>query len=89
MKTVQPHSLGLADLEHLAKGGATRHSLRADAGLIYRCAVCMNLDQSSPDERAAVDEAARAGPLRLCRNTMAKGAEQTEREYQPLTCWRV
>ena len=30
----------LAYLEHLAAGGATLHSLRANAGVLYRAAVC-------------------------------------------------
>jgi hypothetical protein len=38
----------LAYLEHLAAGGVTLHSLRANAGVIYRSAVYMNLDESSP-----------------------------------------
>lgn len=62
----------LAYLEHLAAGGATLHSLRANAGVIYRSAVYMNLDESSPVERAAVEEAARAWAHRHYRNTMAK-----------------
>jgi hypothetical protein len=34
----------LAYLENLAAGGATLHCLRANAGVLYRAAVCMNLD---------------------------------------------
>jgi hypothetical protein len=45
----------LAYLAHLAAGGATLHSLRANAGVIYRSAVYMNLDDSSPVERTAVE----------------------------------
>jgi hypothetical protein len=70
----------------LAAGGATLHSLRANAGVIYRSAVYMNLDDSSPVERAAVEKAAKAWAHRPYRNTMAKGPEQTEREFRLVTC---
>jgi hypothetical protein len=76
----------LAFLEHLAAGGATLHSLRANAGVIYRSAAYMNLDEGSPVERAAVEEAAKAWAHRHYRNTMAKGPEQTEREFRMVTC---
>ena len=36
----------LAYLEHLAAGGATMHCLRANAGVLYRAAACMNLDDT-------------------------------------------
>jgi integrase/recombinase XerD len=76
----------LAYLEHLAAGGSTLHTLRATAGVIFRSAVYMNLDESSPVERAAVEEAASAWAHRHYRNTMAKGPEQTEREFRLVTC---
>ncbi|HEY2472514.1 MAG TPA: hypothetical protein VGI45_32315 [Terracidiphilus sp.] len=76
----------LAYLAHLAAGGATLHSLRANAGGIYRSAVYMNLDDSTPVERAAVEKAAKAWAHRPYRNTMAKGPEQTEREFRLVTC---
>jgi hypothetical protein len=75
-----------AYLEHLAAGGATLHSLRANAGVIYRSAVYTNLDDSSPVERAAVEKAAKASAHRPYRNTMADGPEQTEREFRLVTC---
>jgi integrase/recombinase XerD len=75
-----------AYLEHLAAGGATLHSLRANAGVIYRSAVCMNLDDTSPVERTAVEEAAKAWANRRYRNTMAEGPEQTETEFRLVTC---
>jgi hypothetical protein len=40
-----------AYLEHLAAGGATLHSLRANARVLYRAAVCMNVDDTSPVEQ--------------------------------------
>jgi integrase/recombinase XerD len=76
----------LAYLEHLAAGGSTLHTLRATAGVIFRSAVYMNLDESSPVERAAVEEAASAWAHRHYQNTMAKGPEQTEREFRLVTC---
>jgi hypothetical protein len=42
----------------------------------------MNLDDTSPIERTAVEEAAKAWANRRYRNAMAKGAEQTERQSQ-------
>ena len=45
-------------MEHLAAGGSTRHTLRATAGVIYRSAVYMNLDENSSVEHAEVEEAA-------------------------------
>lgn len=75
-KTVGPYSLGLAGLEPLARADASRHSLRAGAGVIDRYAVSVHLDQSIPVEGAAAEQAARAWPHRHDR-TMAKGAEQT------------
>ena len=41
----------LAYLEHLAASGATLHCLRANAGVLYRAAVCMNLDDTSINTR--------------------------------------
>ena len=67
-------------------GRHTLHSLRANAGVIYRSAVYMNLDEGSRVERTAVAEAARAWAHRHYRNTMAKGPEQTEREFRLVTC---
>jgi hypothetical protein len=91
-RTVTRHECGpaaksrLAYLEHLAAGGATVHSLRATAGVIYRAAVCMNLDDTSPVERVAVEEAAKVWAHRAYLNTMAKGPEGTEREFRLVTC---
>ncbi|MDQ2775042.1 MAG: site-specific integrase [Acidobacteriota bacterium] len=76
----------LAYLQHLAAGGATLHTLRANAGVIYRSAVYLNLDDSSPVARAAVEEAARAWAHRRYLNLMAKGPEQTEKEFRLVTC---
>jgi hypothetical protein len=38
-------------LEHLSAQGAALHTLRAAAGIIYRAAIWMRLDESSPVER--------------------------------------
>lgn len=72
----------LAYLEHLAASRATLHSLRANAIVIYGSAVCMNLDDTSPVERTAVEQAAKAWANRRYRNTMAEGPEQTEKEFR-------
>jgi len=42
-------------LEHLAAQGAALHTLRAASGVIYRAAIWMNLDESSPVERREVE----------------------------------
>jgi integrase/recombinase XerD len=76
----------LAYLEHLAAGGATQHSLRARAGVLYRAAVHMNLDDTSPVKQESVEEAARAWAHRPYLNTMAKGTYKTEREFRMFTC---
>ena len=41
----------LAYLKHLAAGGATLHRLRANACVLYRAAVCMSVDDTSPVEQ--------------------------------------
>jgi len=68
-----------AVLEHLAAGGATLHSLRANPSVIYGSAVCMYVDDTSPVERTAVEEAAKGWANCRYRNTMAEGPEQTEK----------
>ena len=73
-------------LEYLAEGGAGLHSLRANAGVIYRSAVCMNLDDTSPVERLAVEKAAKEWANRSYRNAMSFGPDQTEKEFRLVTC---
>jgi len=73
-------------LEYLAEGGAGLHSLRANAGVIYRSAVCMGLDDTSPVERLAIEKAAKDWAHRRYLNAMAVGPEQTEKEFRLITC---
>ncbi len=76
----------LAYLEHLASGGATLNCLRANAGVLYRAAVCMNLDDTSLVERAAVERAATEWAHGKFLNAMASSPEPTEREFRYITC---
>jgi len=76
----------LAYLEQLSAGGATLHCLRANAGVLYRAAVCMNLDDSSPVERTAVEKAATEWAHRKFLNAMASSPEPTEKEFRYITC---
>ena len=76
----------LAYLQHLAAGGAALSTLRGNAGVIYRSAVYLNLDDSSPVARAAVEEAARAWAHHRYLNTNAKGPEKTEKQFRLVTC---
>ncbi len=91
-RTVARHENGpaaqsrLKYLEHLAAGGACVHSLRVHAGVIYRTAVWMNLDDTSPVERTAVEKAAKEWANRRYRNASAYGPEQTEKEFKFITC---
>jgi hypothetical protein len=41
----------LAYLKHLAAGGAPLHRLRLNACVLYRAAVCMSVDDTSPVEQ--------------------------------------
>jgi site-specific recombinase XerD len=73
-------------LEYLAEGGSGLHSLRANAGVIYRSAVCMDLDDTSLVERLAIEKTAKDWAHRRYRNAMAVGPEQTEKEFRFITC---
>ena len=77
----------LAFLQHLAAGGAALRTLRRNSVVIYRSAVYLNLDDSSPVARSAVEEASRAWAHRRYLNMMAKGPEQTEKEFRLVTCY--
>jgi len=76
----------LAYLEHLARGSATIHCRRANAGVLYRAAFCMNLDDTSPVERSAVKKAAMEWAQRKFLNAMASSPEPTEKKIQYITC---
>ena len=45
-------------LEHLAARGGALHAIRAASGVIYRAAMMMKLDESSPVERKDVQRVA-------------------------------
>jgi hypothetical protein len=62
------------------------HCLRANAGVLYRAAVCMNLDDTSLVERSAVEEAATEWAHRKFLNAMASSPELTEKEFRYITC---
>lgn len=76
----------LAYLKHLAAGGATLHCQRANAGVLYRAAFCMNLDDRSLVERSAVEKAATEWAHRKFPNAMASCPEPTKKEFRYITC---
>lgn len=73
-------------LEHLAAQGAALHTLRGAAGIIYRTAIWMNLDESSPVERKEVERAAKRWAHRSYRNASCRGPQQTDKEFRQTTC---
>ena len=62
------------------------HTIRAAAGVIYRAAVWMKLDESSPVERKDVERAAKRWAHRSYRNASCRGPEQTDKEFRQTTC---
>jgi len=73
-------------LEHIASQGAALHTLRATAGVIYRAAIWMNLNESSPVERKEVERAAKRWARRSYRNASCRGPELTDKEFRQTTC---
>ena len=73
-------------LEHLAAQGAALHTLRGAAGIIYRAAIWMKLDESSPVERKEVERAAKRWAHRSYRNASCRGPQQTDKEFRQTTC---
>jgi len=73
-------------LEHLAAQGAALHTLRGAAGIIYRAAIWMKLDESSPVERKEVELAAKRWAHRSYRNASCRGPELTDKEFRQTTC---
>jgi hypothetical protein len=59
-------------LEHLSAQGAALHTLRGAAGIIYRAAIWMKLDDSSPVERKEVELAAKRWAHRSYRNASCR-----------------
>ena len=73
-------------LEHLAKEGASRSMLLRASGVMYRAAVRMNLDESSPVEQTAVAAAAKEWANRRDGNPNRRSAAPAEREFRQITC---
>ena len=73
-------------LEHLAAQGAALHTLRGAAGIVYRAAIWMKLDESSPVERKEVERAATRWAHRSYRNASCRSPEQTDKEFRQTTC---
>jgi hypothetical protein len=73
-------------LEHLAAQGAALHTLRGAAGIIYRAAIWMKLDESSPVERKEVERAAKRWAHRSYRNASCRCPQQTDKEFRQTTC---
>jgi hypothetical protein len=73
-------------LEHLAAQGAALHTITAAAGVIYRAAIWMQLDESGPVKRKDVERAAKRWAHRSYRNASCRGPEQTDNEFRQTTC---
>ncbi len=73
-------------LEHLAAQGAAFHTIKDAAGVIYRSAIWMKLDESSPVERKDVEQAAKRWAHRSYRNASCRGPQQTDKEFRHTTC---
>jgi hypothetical protein len=89
-RTIARHENGpLADsrrryLEHLAAQGAAIHTIRAAAGVIYRAATMMKLDDSSQVERKDVERAAKRWAHRWYRNASSRGPTKLTRSSSRL-----
>ena len=73
-------------LEHLAAQGAALHTLRGAAGIIYRAAIWMKLDESGPVERKEVERAAKRWSHRSYRNASCRCPQETDKEFRQTTC---
>lgn len=73
-------------LDHLVKEGASRSMLLRASGVMYRAAMRMNLDESSPVEQTAVISAATEWANRRDGNPNRRVAKHTEREFEQITC---
>ena len=73
-------------LEHVAAQGAALHTLRGAAGIIYRAAIWMKLDESSPVKRKEVERASKRWAHRSYRNANCRSPEQTDKEFRQTTC---
>src|SRR5258708_11747904 len=73
-------------LEHLAAQGATRRTIRGAAEVIYRAAICMRLDSSSPVERTDVEQAAKDWANRPFGNANLIAPGHVIKEFRLITC---
>lgn len=73
-------------LEHLANEGASRSMLVHASGVMYRAAMRMKLDESSPVEETAVTRAAKKWANRPNGNPNRLVAKYTERRFHQITC---
>jgi hypothetical protein len=62
------------------------HTITAAAGVIYRAAIWMKLDETGPVERKDVERAAKRWAHRSYRNASSHGPEQTDKEFRQTTC---
>jgi hypothetical protein len=75
-----------AYLEHLAAQGSSRKTLRVAAEVIYRAAVYMRLDSSSPVERSDVERAAKDWATRPYGNGNQIGPERVIKRFRLIVC---
>jgi len=79
------HDSRLRYLEHLASQGTTVHTLRTIAGVLYRAAICMRLDESRPVERTEIERAAKGWANRPYRPTSCQSPAGGEKEFRLVT----
>ncbi|MGH9436979.1 MAG: tyrosine-type recombinase/integrase [Terriglobia bacterium] len=72
-------------LEHLASEGAAITTLRAAAGVIYRAAIWMRLDETSPVERTEIERVAKEFANRPYRLSSCRGPQNAEKEFRWVT----
>ena len=75
-----------AYLEHLAAQGSSRKTLRVAAEVIYRAAVYLRLDSSSPVERSDVERAAKDWATRPYGNGNQIGPERVIKRFRLIVC---
>ncbi len=71
-------------LEHLATQGAALHTIMAAAGVIYRAAIWMKLDESGPVERKDVERAAKRWAHCSFRNASSRARNKPTRSFDRL-----
>src|SRR5216683_592930 len=73
-------------LDHLAAQGATRRTIRGAAEVIYRAAIYMRLDSSSPVERTDVEQAAKDWANRPFGNANLVAPGHAMKEFRLVMC---